>query len=355
MRLLITGICGFVGASLAEAIRERLQGVELAGIDNLMRPGSEINRQRLQRLGIAFHHGDLRVASDLADLPPCDWVIDAAANPSVLAGLSGQGGARQLFEHNLASLGNVLEYCRQQNAGLVLLSTSRVFSIEALAALPLRVQSGGFVLDHTAPLPNGACEHGLGRSFSTKPPLSLYGASKLAAEVMALEWGHAFDFPVWINRCGVLAGAGQFGTPAQGIVAYWLNAHLRRRELRYLGFEGRGLQTRDVLHPADLADLVLRQMQCNRSGGERLYTVGGGPANAISLAQITAWCDARFGPHPVLPDPAPRRFDVPWVVMDHRCAMADFGWQVRTGLPGILEEVALHAEANPHWLEISGV
>lgn len=46
---------------------------------------------------------------------------------------------------------------------------------------------------------------------------------------MALEYGAAFDFPVWITRCGVLAGAGQFGTPDQGIFAYWINAHLRRR------------------------------------------------------------------------------------------------------------------------------
>ena len=85
--------------------------------------------------------------------------------------------------------------------------------------------------------------------FSTAAPVSLYGATKLASEIMALEYGGAFDFPVWITRCGVLAGAGQFGTPAQGIFAFWVNAHLRRRPLRYIGFNGTGYQARDAFHP----------------------------------------------------------------------------------------------------------
>ena len=79
--------------------------------------------------------------------------------------------------------------------------------------------------------------------FSTRAPISLYGSTKLAAEALALEYGDAFDFPVWINRCGVLAGAGQFGTPDQGIFSYWIHAHARRRPLRFIGFDGTGKQT----------------------------------------------------------------------------------------------------------------
>ena len=82
-------------------------------------------------------------------------MIDAAANPSVLAGVNGQSSTRQLFEHNLASLVNILEYCKTQAAGLLLLSSSRVYSIEALAALPLRVEDSAFVLDTTRDLPVG--------------------------------------------------------------------------------------------------------------------------------------------------------------------------------------------------------
>ena len=355
MKILITGICGFVGSAVAECLLERVEGINLVGIDNLMRPGAETNRLRVERLGVAFMHGDLRSASDLACLPACDWVIDAAANPSVLAGISGSGSSRQLFEHNLAAIGNVLEYCKHHKAGLLLLSSSRVYSIPALVAVPLRVHNRAFQVDSAAPLPGGLTEDGLGITFSTSPPVSLYGATKLASEIMALEYGAAFDFPVWITRCGVLAGAGQFGTPAQGIFAFWVNAHLRRRPLRYIGFDGTGYQTRDALHPRDLAALLVAQMRAARADGQRLYTAGGGPANAMSLAQLTGWCDARFGSHTPSVDPKPRMYDIPWVAMDNTQAAHDFGWQMEMPLPAILEEIAQHAEAHPDWLEVSRV
>ena len=65
----------------AQALLERRDGLKLFGIDNLMRPGSELNRTTLKRLGVEFIHGDVRNHSDLDALPACDWVIDAAANP----------------------------------------------------------------------------------------------------------------------------------------------------------------------------------------------------------------------------------------------------------------------------------
>lgn len=108
MKILITGICGFVGSTLARTLLACVEGFQIIGIDNLMRPGAETNRQPLKSLGIEFVHGDIRSASDLAGLPAADWIIDAAANPSVLAGVAGGGSSRQLFEHNLAGLGNVL-------------------------------------------------------------------------------------------------------------------------------------------------------------------------------------------------------------------------------------------------------
>lgn len=355
MRILITGVCGFVGSALAESLLARVEGLHIAGVDNLMRPGAETNRARLQRLGVEFIHGDLRSASDLAGLPACDWVIDAAANPSVLAGLSGAGASRRLFEHNLAALGNVLEYCREHRAGLLLLSSSRVYSIPALCSIPLCVRNQAFTLDPAAILPAGLTAAGLGADFSTAAPVSLYGATKLASELMALEYGAAFDFPVWITRCGVLAGAGQFGTPAQGIFAYWLNAHLRRRPLRYIGFEGSGHQARDAFHPNDLAALLVAQLRTARAGGQRLYTAGGGVPNTMSLAQLTAWCDDRFGPHTAAADPSPRPYDIPWVAMDNANAASDFRWTPETPLPTILEGIAQHAIAHPDWLEVSGV
>jgi CDP-paratose 2-epimerase len=355
MRILITGACGFVGSALAESLLERIEGLRVTGVDNLMRPGAETNRTRLQRLGVQFIHADLRAASDLAGLPVFDWVIDAAANPSVLAGLTGAGSSRRLFEHNLAAIGNVLELCAERRAGLLLLSSSRVYSISALAGIPLRVDDQAFGLDLSEPLPAGLSTHGIGAEFSTAQPVSLYGATKLASEVMALEYGSAFKFPVWITRCGVLTGAGQFGTPDQGIFAFWVNAHLRRRPLRYIGFNGKGHQARDAFHPRDLAALLIAQMKTPRSNGQRVYTAGGGPSNTMSLAQLNAWCDKRFGLHAPDIDLQSRPYDVPWVVMDNRNANKDFNWRVETSLPMILDELASHAENHPNWLDVSGV
>jgi CDP-paratose 2-epimerase len=355
MRVLITGACGFVGSSVAESLLARREGLTVYGIDNLQRTGSEYNRTRLRKMGVSFIHGDIRAASDFENLPAADWVIDAAANASVLAGVQGNGSSRQLFEHNLASLVNVAEYCKVHKAGLMLLSTSRVYSIPALASLPLKASGDAFQLDCSAPLTAGVSQEGIGVAFSTAAPISLYGSTKLASEAIALEYGEAFDFPVWINRCGVLAGAGQFGTPDQGIFSYWVNAHLRKRPLRYIGFDGRGKQVRDAFHPHDLAALLDAQIDSARKGGQRVYVAGGGPANAMSLAQLNEWCDARFTPHPAKSDPRDRPYDIPWVVMDSRDAAADFGWRIRIPLTELLEGIAGHAEQHPDWLERSGL
>jgi len=213
MRLLITGVCGFVGSAIAQSLLERMENLTVIGIDNLIRPGSELNRMKLTQIGVKFVHGDIRQASDLDAIPPADCVIDAAANPSVLAGLQQDFTSRQLFEHNLAGLSNILEYCKRYKSTLILLSSSRVYSIPALTSLPLKVCDETFHIDDSLPLAPGVTARGIGVEFSTKPPVSLYGAMKLASEAVALEYGHAFGFPVWIDRCGVLAGAGQFGTP----------------------------------------------------------------------------------------------------------------------------------------------
>lgn len=344
-----------MGCALAESLLERREGLSVFGIDNLMRPGSEGNRRRLREMGVGFVHGDIRSASDFEALPATDFVIDAAANPSVLAGVRGAFTSRQLFEHNLASLINVLEYCRTHKAGLLLLSSSRVYSIRALAGLPLKSDATSFRLDESVALPAGLTARGIGEGFSTDPPVSLYGSTKLASEMLALEYGAAFGFPVWIDRCGVLAGAGQFGTPEQGIFSYWINAHRRRRPMRYIGFDGTGKQARDAFHPRDLASLLLKQMDTARSGGQRIYTAGGGVDNMMSLAQLTSWCDARFGVHKPEPDPAERPYDIPWLAMDGTAAMRDFGWRIESGLERILEEIAAHAETHPDWLETSGI
>ncbi len=355
MKLLITGICGFAGYTLARALREHIEGLELIGLDNLIRPGSELNRAKLGLLDVKFIHADVRSASDFESLPPADWVLDAAANASVLAGLGHPAASRQLVEHNLAGTINVLEYCRRHRAGFILLSTSRVYSIPPLAGLEVQVKTNAFQPAPDQKWPRGCSRSGIAEDFSTSPPVSLYGSTKLASEILALEYGSTFDLPVWINRCGVMAGAGQFGRADQGIFAFWIHSYAARRSLKYIGFGGQGYQVRDALHPADLAPLLARQMAQPSKQPEPPLNFGGGTSNSMSLAQLSAWCAERFGPHHIESDPTPRPFDLPWVVMDCQGAARRWDWKPQMRLGTILDEIALHARQHPEWIELTSL
>ena len=352
MRVLVTGICGFAGSTLAQRLREATPGLEIFGVDNFIRPGSEWNRRLLRSAGIKVLHADVRVREDVDALPEADWVLDAAAQPSVLAGTSGSGtDSRQLMQHNLLSTVNTLEYCRRHRAGFTLLSTSRVYSIPPLAALRLEVHENAYRPISDQAWPAGVSAAGVAEGCSTAPPVSLYGATKVCGERLALEYGLSFDFPVWINRLGVLAGAGQFGRADQGIFSFWIHSCAARRPLRFLGFGGEGFQVRDCLHPRDLGGVLARQMQLDPPAGGAITNFGGGQANSLSLRQLHAWCEQRFGSWRVEQETAGRPFDLPWVVLDSREADRRFGWKPVTPLAEILEEIAAHADQHPDWLE----
>jgi CDP-paratose 2-epimerase len=353
VRILISGICGFAGSTIARGLALLGHGHEISGFDNFTRAGSETNRAGLKELGIKVYHGDVRVQSDVDALPSCDWLIDCSANSSVLAGVDGRTTSRQTVESNLGGTVNLLEYCKSRRAGFILLSSSRVYSIAPLSALRVRVVDHAFAVENEGQ-PAGVSARGVSEAFATSAPVSLYGATKLASEALALEYGHAFGLPVFINRCGVLAGAGQFGRPDQGIFSYWINSHLRRRQLKYIGFDGTGHQVRDCLHPSDLISLLKAQLGAPKmENDDRIANFGGGAASALSLHQLNAWCDERFGAHAVATDVAPRAFDVPWMVLDCSKAARIWGWKPKIERDAILEEIAAHAGAHPDWLEVS--
>lgn len=373
MKLLITGICGFVGSNLAKTIRQAHPDWELVGIDNFCRIGSELNRPLIEKeLGVEFYRGDIRSSSDLETLPRCDYVIDAAANPTVLAGLDGKTSTRQLVEHNLGGTVNLLEYCKTHGAGFILLSTSRVYSIANLTRFDITVEKSstpdsplGTPLDRYRPVnpstfPRGFAESGITEDFSTAPPASLYGTTKTASEHLAIEYGAMAGFPVWINRCSVMGGAGQFAHPAQGIFGFWIHAFREGRPLKYIGFDGLGHQVRDGLHPRDLLPLIEKQVvEPPGSNKSPITNLGGGIANSASLAELSAWCRTRFPesattiPLPEGPLPV-RAFDLPWFVMDNTRAKETWDWEPRLSLTSLCEEIAQFAEANPGWLSVTG-
>ncbi len=354
MRILVTGACGFVGATLLGSLREKYdcKQLQLTGCDNLSRRGSEYNLARLRKWNVDFVHADVRTLTDLDGLPQCDWVIDAAANASVLAGTGSFGSSRSIVESNLLGTCNLLELCKRWAAGLILLSTSRVYSLPALCELPLRSEGPKFTLVSEGNLPHGLSANGVSEAFSTRPPVSLYGATKLASEQMALEYGAAFGFPIWINRCGVMAGAGQFGRADQGIFAFWLHRWQANLPLKYIGFDGQGHQVRDCLHPMDLAQLIDHQVHHPRHVAPAIVNVSGGIQSAISLNQVSQWCRERWGNRTIASDMTPRQYDVAWLVLDNSLASQHWSWQPTQSVHAILDEIASFAEKHPDWLEI---
>lgn len=368
MRIIITGGCGFVGSLVAKYLATRC-GWNVTVIDNFSRPGSERNRAPLNCLGIEVLEGDLRNRDYIASLPACDWIIDCAANPSVLAGTTPQSPSLELVDHNLLGTIHLLEYCKRHQAGLVLVSTSRVYSTQALAELPLRTTPTRFELETEQLQLRGSTasfevtDRGIRENFSTEAPLSLYGATKLASETMAKEYAYAFEFPLWINRCGLMAGAGQFGRADQGIVAYWMHRYLYRHPLKFIGFGGQGHQVRDCLHPDDLARLVELQVKHSRSDSQTKQPItinlSGGIESAFSLLELTQWCErrwggVRYGEKPsITPVAENRKYDAPWIVLDPSLAQNQWAWKAEKSREDIFEEIADHAEEHPDWLQVS--
>ena len=354
MKVLLTGACGFVGSTLAKALIENIPGIEIYGIDNLSRNGSWLNKSKLQSLGVKLFYGDIRNGSDLEVIPQCDWVIDAAANPSVLAGVDGSSSSLQLIQNNVYGTVNLLEYCKRWKAGFILLSTSRVYSIPGLADLKMDVKNDAFFPATGQAFPTGITSKGISELYSTAPPVSLYGSSKVVSEHLALEYGETFGFPVWINRCGVMAGAGQFGHPMQGIFAFWIHSFREKQQLQYIGFGGNGYQVRDCLHPRDLVDLLKKQFaEPLKSKRMRIVNLSGGVENSMSLKQLSSWCENRFGANKVISSNTHRPFDIPWIVLDPSEAHSVWNWKPVTAIGEVLTEIADFAETNDQWLSIS--
>jgi CDP-paratose 2-epimerase len=350
VKLLVTGICGFAGSRIVEGLLARLSNLEIIGIDNLSRRGSELNLAKMRSLGCRIVHGDLRLAGDIDELPRMDWVLDCAAIPTVLAGLT--GGTAQLVANNLTGTLNLLEKCRRDQTGLIILSSSRVYSIPALRALPLRPTEDRLVVDITAPLPEGFSEQGIGEAFSTAPPVSLYGATKLASEVMALEYGLTFGFPVRINRCGVIAGPGQFGRIDQGVFSYWVYRWMQGAPLAYIGFGGAGLQVRDFLSPSDLTELLALQLVAPTRDVPAVLNAGGGLERAYSLRQLSDFCERALGKgcH-VGAVPETRPFDIPYYVTDNSAVALHWNWRPSEPAQTTLESIVRWAHDHKDQLK----
>ncbi|MBF0153966.1 MAG: NAD-dependent epimerase/dehydratase family protein [Magnetococcales bacterium] len=334
-RILVTGGAGFVGSNLAVFFKRDQQDCEVVAFDNLRRRGSEITLARLRTSGVVFVHGDVRTPEDLANLGAFDWLIECSAEPSVHAGYGSSPG--YLINTNLMGAVNCLEHQRRHGGGFLFLSTSRVYPVGSLCALPLEEEGKRFTLKKSG---RGWSALGIAEEFDLAGSRSLYGATKLCSEQIAIEYGEAYGMPVIINRCGVLSGPWQMGKVDQGFMALWVARHFFGGTLNYMGFGGRGIQVRDVLHVADLYHLLRLQMRDPVRYEGTAFNVGGGVSGCVSLLELTEMCEAVTGNRlDIGADPTTRAVDIPYYVSDNTRIEAISGWRPRLSVEAIVDDL----------------
>ena len=339
MTILITGGAGFVGSSLALAFAREGAGHDIIAFDNLRRRGGEFNLPLLKAAGVKFVHGDIRQPGDLEDLEGhFDVLIEASAEPSVHAGMT--GGPGYVLGTNLTGTLNCLEFARRRAGGFVFLSTSRVYAIAALRAVVLDEEASRFTLS-SGQKQAGVSVQGVSEAFSTEGQRSFYGASKLASELVIQEYASAYGLPCVVNRCGVIAGPGQWGKTDQGVFSLWVAHHFFGKPLKYTGFGGTGKQVRDLLHPLDLYDLLKIQLARLAPGDVSAHNVGGGLAGSVSLREWTEFCREVTGHEVEIPgDPSTAAVDVPSYISDTRAITLATGWEPRRSPQEIARDVA---------------
>jgi CDP-paratose 2-epimerase len=286
-RVLITGGAGFVGANVALAFASRHPEWEIIALDNLKRRGSELNLPRLRGAGVSFVHGDIRQLADLDGVGEFDAMVECSAEPSVLAGLD--GSPDYLIQSNLVGAYHCLEAARRRGAFLVFLSTSRVYPVAPLETLRLEEAPTRFELTDPQPIA-GVSRLGISEDMPLSGARTLYGMTKLSAEMLIEEYRAAYGLRAVVNRCGVIAGPWQMGKVDQGVFTYWMLAHHFRRPLSYIGFGGSGKQVRDLIHVDDVVDLIDLQLAAPEEWDGVTANVGGGRECSLSLAETTAIC-----------------------------------------------------------------
>ncbi|MCM8531799.1 MAG: NAD-dependent epimerase/dehydratase family protein [Lentisphaeraceae bacterium] len=336
-RVLVTGGAGFVGSNIAFALKDHYENIEVVVLDNLLRRGSEGNLADLDSRGISFIHGDVRLPDDLRKVGKIDFLVECSAEPSVLAGSDGSPG--YVIQTNLNGAVNCAEYCREQNAGLLFLSTSRVYAIEHLKSLNFSEGKTRFeILEKQDRV--GLSHSGVNEDCSITGFKSFYGASKMAAELVLEEYRSLFDWPVIINRCGLIAGPGQFGKADQGIMSFWMNAHIQENNLKYIGFNGTGKQVRDAIHIKDLVRLVIYQMENPEKFQDGVFNVGGGQDCSFSLLELTNMCQEILGKKVTVGKELGERYaDIPIYVSDMKRLQSVCDWKNELNIEDILQDV----------------
>jgi CDP-paratose 2-epimerase len=174
----------------------------------------------------------------------------------------------------------------------------------------------------------GASGGGISEDFPLAGARSLYGATKLASELLITEYADAYGLRTLINRCGVITGPWQMGKVDQGVFALWVAAHYFNKPLSYLGYGGTGKQVRDLLHIADFLELIDLQISELDTLKGQIFNIGGGLEYSLSLQETTRLCQELIGRKLHVSSVAESRAgDVKVFITDYRKVADSIGWR----------------------------
>jgi CDP-paratose 2-epimerase len=340
--ILITGGAGFVGSSLALQLKNHFPQTRVVSLDNLYRRGSELNLPRLQAAGIEFVKGDIRHANEFP-AGPFEFIIECSAEPSVLAGYD--ESPDYLMETNLMGTYRCLEQARQWQSKTIFLSTSRVYPISVLEKHPWTEQPTRFTWND---VPGAAISSGgVTEDCAMNAARSLYGWTKFASESLIEEYRAGFGLRAVTNRCSVIAGPWQMGKVDQGVVALWVFRHYFGKPLKYIGYGGTGKQVRDMLHVADICDLVTEQISHFEKWEGWLGNVGGGLAISASLLELTGICQKVIGREvPIAAEIENRQADLRIFLADSSRLFSRTSWRPKRNVEKIVADVFDWVRAN---------
>ncbi|MFK7988540.1 MAG: NAD-dependent epimerase/dehydratase family protein [Sandaracinaceae bacterium] len=347
MRILVTGSTGLIGA---EAVMHFCAlGHDVVGVDNNQRavffgPDGDTSavRQRLIQTQPRYRHADADIRDRAGMLALFEEVrpgavVHCAAQPS-------HDLAAKLpfadFDTNAVGTLNLLEATRQHTpeAPFVFMSTNKVYGDApnriARVELPTRYE-----------FDDPRYADGIDESLSIDQCLhSLFGASKVAADVMCQEYGRYFGMPVGVFRGGCLTGAQHAGAEQHGFLAYLVRAVAEGRRYTVYGYDGK--QVRDQIHAHDVVRAFEAFIEAPRAG--EVYNLGGGKDNSVSMQEAIDQAEQRLG------KTLERRYSETNRVGDHVVYYSDLskvrahfpGWSVTRSLDDIFEDLVRAVSAG---------
>lgn len=339
-KILVTGSSGLIGSEVVAFFAQRRWKVH--GIDNNMRAyffGPQGDTRKIQkRLSDRFpefehHECDIRDRSRILELVKTvrpNAVVHAAAQPS-----HDLASRRPFddFDVNAGGTLNLLEATRQTDPDVpfVFLSTNKVYGerpnhlplIELATRWDYSEKKNAQGIDETMPV-----------DFTLH---SLFGASKLAADILVQEYGRYFGIPTCCLRCGCVTGPNQSGVELHGFLNYLVKCNVFNLNYRIFGFKGK--QVRDNIHAFDVAAFVYEFIQKPREG--EVYNLGGGRGNSISIIEAFAKVESISGKKMIFEHTEDIRKG------DHICYISNIGkakkhfrnWSITRDIPSILEEI----------------